>query len=86
MKTDLTKPNVHLVCNNHLDREWTYDAQLTRMLTAKFFEDLLEAFRRIPDFQFVLDSQAVPLEDFLELFPDRKSALAKYVRAFTRPE
>lgn len=73
------KPTVYLVCNNHIDREWTYDAQLTRMLTAKFFEDLIETFERIPDFQFVLDSQTVPLEDFLELYPEKKAVLAKHV-------
>ena len=75
------KTKVHIVANNHIDREWTYDSQLTRMLTVKFFEDLLETFKRIPDFQFVLDSQAVPLEDYLELFPDKKKLLEKYVSA-----
>ena len=73
------KKKLFLVANNHIDREWTYDAQLTRMLTVKFFEDLLEAFRRIPDFQFVLDSQAVPLEDFLEIFPEHRDILKKHV-------
>ncbi len=73
------KTKVHIVANNHIDREWTYDAQLTRMLTVKFFEDLLETFKRIPDFQFVLDSQAVPLEDYLEMFPEKKNLLKKYV-------
>ncbi|MFA7344264.1 MAG: glycoside hydrolase family 38 C-terminal domain-containing protein [Terrimicrobiaceae bacterium] len=75
------KTKLHLVANNHIDREWTYDAQLTRMLTVKFFEDLLEAFRKIPDFQFVLDSQAVPLDDYLELFPGKRDILKKHVSA-----
>ncbi|HCE46333.1 MAG TPA: hypothetical protein DET40_22535 [Lentisphaeria bacterium] len=73
------KTKVHIVANNHIDREWTYDAQLTRMLTVKFFEDLLETFKKIPDFQFVLDSQAVPLEDYLEMFPEKKNLLKKHV-------
>jgi alpha-mannosidase len=47
------------------------------MLTVKFFEDLLETFKKIPDFQFVLDSQAVPLEDYLEMFPEKKNLLKK---------
>lgn len=72
---------VHLVCNNHVDREWTYDAQLTRMLTVSFFDDLLAAFAKIPGFQFVLDSQAVPLEDFLELHPEKRNRLRKLVAA-----
>lgn len=70
---------MYVVANNHLDREWTYDAQLTRVLTVKFFEDLLETFEKIPDFQFVLDSQTVPLDDFLELFPAKRAILEKHV-------
>lgn len=73
------KPKLHKIANNHIDREWTYDAQLTRLITVKFFEDLIETFEKIPDFQFVLDSQTVPLEDFLELFPQKKEILKKYV-------
>lgn len=76
-----TATTVHIVCNNHIDREWTYDAQLTRMLTVKFFEDLLDTFAAIPDFQFVLDSQAVPLEDYLEIRPERRDALKRLVGA-----
>ena len=79
MDKPAAKTTVYIVCNNHIDREWTYDAQLTRMLTAKFFEDLLETFEKIPDFQFVLDSQTVPLEDFLEVYPDKRAMLAKHV-------
>jgi mannosylglycerate hydrolase len=73
------KIKVHIVANNHIDREWTYDSQLTRMITVNFFEDLIETFEKIPDFQFVLDSQTVPLEDFLEICPDKKEILKKYV-------
>ena len=74
-----SKLKIHMIANNHIDREWTYDSQLTRMITVKFFEDLIETFEAIPEFQFVLDSQTVPLEDFLELFPEKRETLRKYV-------
>ena len=73
------KTKVHIIANNHIDREWTYDAQLTRMITVKFFEDLITTFEAIPDFQFVLDSQTVPLEDYLEICPESRPLLEKYV-------
>lgn len=79
MKNQTKKTKVYLVANNHIDREWTYDAQLTRVLTTRFFEDLIKTFEKIPDFQFVLDSQTVPLDDFLELYPKKKGLLKKYV-------
>lgn len=79
MSNLVKKTKVYIVANNHIDREWTYDAQLTRMLTAQFFEDLIETFEKIPDFQFVLDSQTVPLDDYLEIHPEKKEVLKKYV-------
>ncbi len=79
MSTQSKKTKVYLVANNHIDREWTYDSQLTRVLTTQFFEDLITTFKKIPDFQFVLDSQTVPLDDFLELYPEKRGVLKKYV-------
>lgn len=80
MSNQTKKTKVFIVANNHIDREWTYDAQLTRVLTTQFFEDLITTFQKIPDFQFVLDSQTVPLEDYLELYPEKKAVLKKYVQ------
>lgn len=79
MSKQTPKTKVFLVANNHIDREWTYDSQLTRVLTTQFFADLIKTFEKIPDFQFVLDSQTVPLEDYLELYPDKKALLKKFV-------
>ncbi len=80
MEIQSNKVKVHIIANNHIDREWTYDAQLTRMITVNFFEDLIETFETIPDFQFVLDSQTVPLEDFLEIYPEKKEILKRFVK------
>lgn len=79
MSNQAKKTKVFIVANNHIDREWTYDAQLTRVLTTQFFEDLIKTFEKIPDFQFVLDSQTVPLEDYLELYPEKRELLKKFV-------
>ena len=60
---------LHVICNSHLDREWTEDFQFTRMLTVKFLDSLLAIMAQVPEYQFLLDSQTVPLEDYLEIRP-----------------
>jgi mannosylglycerate hydrolase len=72
---------LHFICNSHLDREWTMDFQLTRRLTVAFLDRLLEMFARFPEYRFVLDSQTVPLEDYLEIRPERRADLVKWVSA-----
>jgi len=72
---------LHVICNSHLDREWTEDFQFTRMLTVKFLDSLLAIMAQVPEYQFLLDSQTVPLEDYLEIRPENEAALREYVRA-----
>ena len=71
---------LHVICNSHLDREWTEDFQFTRMLTVKFLDSLLAIMREVPEYQFLLDSQTVPLEDYLEIRPENEPALREYIR------
>lgn len=72
---------LHFICNSHLDREWTLDFQRTRRLTVAFLDQLLAMFQRFPEYRFVLDSQTVPLEDYLEIRPERREALRRAVAA-----
>lgn len=79
-----TRPSgkrLHLICNSHLDREWTLDFQRTRRLTVAFLDRLLSMFARFPEYRFTLDSQTIPLEDYLEIRPERRRDLEKWVRA-----
>ena len=63
----------HFIPNNHLDREWTLDFQWTRALTVDFFDRLIEVLKLIPRYRFLLDSQAVVLEDYLEIRPEMRA-------------
>lgn len=71
---------LHVICNSHLDREWTENYQFTRLLTVKFLDSLLAVMEQVPEYQFLLDSQTVPLEDYLEIRPEAEPILRRYVR------
>jgi 2-O-(6-phospho-alpha-D-mannosyl)-D-glycerate hydrolase len=73
--TPSAETRLHFICNSHLDREWTMDFQLTRRLTVAFLDRLLEMFKRFPEYRFTLDSQTVPLLDYLEIRPERREEL-----------
>ncbi|MEM7792745.1 MAG: hypothetical protein AAF546_15170, partial [Verrucomicrobiota bacterium] len=60
----------HFIPNTHLDREWTLDFQHTRKMTVDFLDDLIEIMEKVPGYCFLLDAQAVPLEDYLEIRPE----------------
>ena len=73
--------NGHFIPNTHLDREWTMDFQHTRKLTVDFINDLLGIMDEIPGYTFLLDSQAVPLEDYLEVMPENREKLRALIQA-----
>jgi len=74
------KINLHFIPNTHLDREWTIDFQHTRKLTVEFIDALIEIMRKVPQYAFLLDSQVVPLEDYLEIRPENKGIIKKFVK------
>lgn len=72
----------HLISNTHWDREWRYSAQRTRYMLCYLMEMLFDIFAKEPEFKhFHLDSQTLPVQDYLEAFPDRAERLRQAVRA-----
>lgn len=71
----------HFIPNSHLDREWTLDFQKHRLLLVQFIDRLLEIFEKVPEYTFLLDSQTIPLEDYLVIRPEKEDAIKNYVRA-----
>ena len=85
-KQDSNQPNVnyklHVISNTHWDREWVYPFQETRLLLLEFMDDLLDLLDKNPEFHsFLLDSQTIAIEDYLELRPEREEQVKKYVKA-----
>jgi alpha-mannosidase len=72
---------LHVISNTHWDREWLYDFQETRMLLVEFMDKLLALLDSEPRYRsYLLDSQTVPLEDYLEVRPDERGRIERLVR------
>ncbi len=70
----------HFISNTHWDREWRFSAQRTRYMLDYLLEMLFDIFETEPRFRhFHLDSQTLPIQDYLELRPDRAETVRKYV-------
>ena len=67
---------MHVISNTHWDREWLYDFQETRMLLVDFMDKLLDILDTEPRYHaYLMDSQAVPIEDYLEVRPEKRAAI-----------
>lgn len=56
------------------------DFQHTRRMTVDFINDLLVIMEKIPGYTFLLDAQAVPLEDYLEVMPENREKICHLIR------
>lgn len=71
----------YLIPHTHWDREWRYPIWKNRMLLIDFMEVLLNILDNDPEYQcFLLDGQCVPVEDYLEVAPERQEKICKYVK------
>jgi alpha-mannosidase len=70
-----------VVSNTHWDREWKHSAQHTRFLLVQMMDTLLDILEREPAYRsFHLDSQTLPLLDYLEIRPEREAVIREHVR------
>jgi mannosylglycerate hydrolase len=80
-RTSKTRAQCHFISNTHWDREWRFSMQRTRHMLVYMMDMLLDIFAKEPKFKsFHLDSQTVPLQDYLEIRPEREELLKKYVQ------
>lgn len=74
------KKTLHLMPTTHWDRAWYWSFQRYRVKLIEMFEQMLVCFRNDPEYQFVLDGQAVALEDYLEVAPEDREELELYAK------
>ncbi len=76
----MKKTNVHIVPHTHWDREWRYPIWKNRSLLVDFMDNLLKILKERPSYsQFLLDGQSVVIEDYLEVRPERRAEVEKYI-------
>ena len=72
---------MHYISNTHWDREWKFSAQKTRYMLVYMMDMLFDIFEKEPNFKhFHLDSQTLPLQDYLEICPEKTETVKKYVK------
>ena len=70
-----------LVLHTHWDREWRYPLWENRMYLCNMMDELLEILDTQPEYtSFVLDGQTVIVEDYLEVRPENRAKVEKYIK------
>src|SRR5215210_4812637 len=76
----MTTPlRVFVVAHTHWDREWYHPAGRFRHRLVALIDELLND-PPVPDASFLLDGQAIILDDYLEIRPERRAELAGLLR------
>ncbi|MDR1955838.1 MAG: hypothetical protein LBQ30_03190, partial [Treponema sp.] len=75
------KDRGYIIPHTHWDREWRYPIWKNRMLLVEFMEALMEVLEQDREYRyFLLDGQAAPVEDYLEVKPENRERLLRFVR------
>ena len=70
-----------LVLHTHWDREWRYPLWENRMYLCNMVDELLEILDKDPEYtSFVMDGQTVIIEDYLEVRPENRAKVEKYIK------
>lgn len=71
----------YIVPHTHWDREWRYPIWKSRMMLVEFMDQLLKILDENGDYkQFLMDGQAVIIEDYLAMMPENKEKLYSYIK------
>lgn len=80
---------VYVIPHTHWDREWYGSFQLFRTRLVRLMNNLLDLLEDKPEYTtFNLDGQTIVLEDYLEVHPERREQLERFVsekRLFVGP-
>lgn len=78
----MNQHKIYLISNTHWDREWLYNFQETRMMLVDFLDGLLDLMEKQDTYRsYVLDSQSVPIEDYLEVRPENRNRVEELVKS-----
>ena len=72
---------VHIVTYTHWDREFRWEFERTRMRLVDLFDHLFEIMEQREDYRsFLCDGQFTLIADYLEIRPEMKETVKKYVK------
>ncbi|MBZ9686024.1 glycosyl hydrolase-related protein [Clostridium estertheticum] len=71
----------YVVTHTHWDREWRYPLWENRMYLVNLMEELLDILDTNPNYKsFLLDGQTVVIEDYLQVRPENREKIEKYIK------
>lgn len=74
------KKYLHIISHTHWDREWYMPFEAHRFHLVEFFDRLLDTLDNDPSFKsFHLDGQCIVIEDYLEIRPEMRPKIEKYI-------
>jgi len=68
-----------VISHTHWDREWYKPFEQFRMQLADLINNLLDTMKEYPEYIFHLDAQTVVLEDYLEIYPEKRAELQERI-------
>lgn len=75
------KKTVHVISHSHWDREWYMPFEYHRKKLVELIDNCMEMFEKDANFKsFHLDGHTVLLEDYLEIKPQNKEKIKKYIK------
>lgn len=77
----MTKLTAHIISHTHWDREWYLPYEKHHVKLIELMDSLLEILDKDLEFKsFHLDGQTIILEDYLQIRPEMREKLEKYIR------
>lgn len=71
-----------MVSETHWDRAWYSPFQEFRVRLVRLIDRLIDLLQRDPEFKsFMLDGQMIPIEDYLEIRPEKEAVLKELVKS-----
>lgn len=71
--------NVSIVHHTHWDREWFFSTQDSLVLSDMIFSEIIEELNKNPNLKFILDGQISIVDDYIEIYPEKKDLIQKLV-------
>ena len=70
----------HYVRSSHWDREWYEPVQGFRLRLVAVLDGVLDLLAADPAFRYTMDGQSIPIDDYLEVRPERADDVGRHAR------
>lgn len=77
----MERRTAHIISHTHWDREWYLPYEKHHVRLIRLMDTLMDTLERDEEYRsFFLDGQTIILEDYLQVRPDRRERLEKWIR------